>query len=69
MCVWRPGLAVVQIEAVHTADHAGVGALVKVEARPAGGALIATTTNTCLTQRRTLLTALPVIAEKPGGAL
>lgn len=40
----------VQVETLATVGHAGVGALAEVEARPAGGALVAAAAHACLTE-------------------
>lgn len=60
---------VVQEEAVGTVGHARVGALIKVEASPACGALVATATDARLAQCGALFAALPIIAEKAAGTL
>lgn len=59
----------VQVETLATVGHAGVGALAEVEARPAGGALVAAAAHACLAERRALLAALAVIAKKSTGTL
>ena len=59
----------VKVEAISTVSDTRVGALVEVETSPACGALVATASNTGLTQRRALLAALPIITEKAAGAL
>lgn len=63
------GLTVVQVEALATVGHAGVGALAEVEAAPAGGALVTAAAHARLAERRALLAALAVVAEKSTGTL
>lgn len=59
----------VEVEAICTVGNTCVGALVEVETSPACGALVTAATNTGLTQRGALLTALLIITEKATGAL
>lgn len=60
---------VVEVEAIAAVGPTRVGALVEVETAPARGALVATATDAGLAQRRALLAALPIVAEKAAGAL
>lgn len=62
-------LTLVEEKAVGAAGDARVGALAEMETRPAGATLVTAAAHTSLTRRRTLLTALPVVPEKPTGTL